>query len=319
MKNVALAFLIIATFGFPGFLAGQFSSDIPGVPRASVPFYGGNQGRTEMDFLYFQNSSQPQEKWVGQARLGYGRSIRIGSKMEFGFAFSFANAVFTQLDEETPESEGFADTYNATNTLQGAFLYGLRFGLKYQPISFVSPEGHGVTAAIGASYQPSLSPGFTVERAGDSLWTGYPGSEAEYGGATPFRTSLNTSQDQLIQIAGMASYRSRRIIADGSLVSTSRSEGDGFPISRFSGMSVRLGGMFRLTPGFALGGAYWSSGASPWQDQIRSPSLDDGDPSYAFVVGFGQRPEVGTDMIVMSPSGSFSESVRVYFRFRTSY
>lgn len=297
----------------------QFSSDIPGVPRASVPFLGGNQGRTEFDFLYFAESSRAEDDWAAQARIGYGRSFRIASNFEFGFDFNLASGHYSKLDEDAIGATPYEDTYQATSLLQGAFLYGLRFGLKYQPIAFVSPEGYGFSAAVGASYQPSLSPGFSLERAGDSTWTGYPGSEKRETNPWPFPASVTAKQDQLIQFAVMASYRSRRIVADAALASTSRSGNGDFPADDFSGFSPKLGLMFRLTPGLALGGAVWGSGASPWQDQIVLPWLVNDSPSYALVVGFGNRSEVGTDLIVMSPSGSLSESSRLYIRVRTSY
>jgi hypothetical protein len=309
--------LLLSGFVIP--VSPQFSSDIPGVPRASVPLLGGNQGRTEFDFLYTGESRRAEEAWAGQARLGYGRSFRIASVFEFGFDFNLAGGRYTQLDEDVVAETRYVSDYNATRLVQGAFLYGLRFGAKFQPVAFVSPEGYGFSAAIGASFQPSLNPGFSLEIAGDSTWSAYPGSEKEDASPWPFPASVAVKQDRVIQVAAMGSYRSRRILADAALVSTNRSGERRFPTQRFSGFSPKLGVMFRLTPGLALGGAVWGSGASPWQDQIAVPWMVDNDPSYALVAGFGVRPEVGTDLIVMSPSGSFSESTRLYIRFRTSY
>jgi hypothetical protein len=289
----------------------QYSSDIPGVPRASVPLHGSKQSRTEWEVMAVKLTGTNGDTMIFGTRIGVGRSYRVTSTFEMGFDFTLLQGSFTKLPTSVavpPVSNKYAESLA---------LYGLRIGGKLRPYSDVTPEGYGVDLAVAASFGPPLKPVFGVELKNDTATTGgYAGSSKE---TAP--TLFNTLRSW-VQIAGMASYRSQRLLIDGALVSETVSKDKSTtgekasPLALYSGVAPRIGAVVRLTPGFAVGGSYWGDGAPPWRDAQVVGGRAEKATKLGAVITFGSRAESGTDIMVTSPTGAFSKSVRVYFRFR---
>jgi hypothetical protein len=304
-------------------LAAQFSSDIPGVPRASVPFRGGHQNRTEWTFAGYRI---PTDAEVGDTtafgmRLSYGRSYRVRTSFELGFDITITDGLF----QMSPDDPGAVSGPDNRNYMRAAGMYGLRIGGKWRPVSALDTDGYGWEAAVGAAIQPSLKPLIGAERYADSTRIGgqfHPVDEdAPAGGlrgADPFGSIHTTSF-----LMGMASYRSQRILVDAALVAEAvqdDDEAEGLsPLVKFGGVSPRLGAMYRITPGTAIGVSYWGKGAPPWRDQI-AVGVPGGtkEEHYGFILSRGSRPESGIDLMVSTPNGEWGQSVRLYIRGRST-
>jgi hypothetical protein len=285
----------------------QFSSDIPGVPRAATPFAGGRQVRTEYDFSFHRFGGAPGDTLMVAGRVGFGRSWRIRSDWEVGYDLSLLEGAHAQSPDD--ESGGNVAVVHYT---RGVLLHGVRIGAKYRPISSITPEGYGYHVALGVALQPAIKPAFAVTHGDTTLLGGaFVGSDSPIVGPVP----------QALQFAVMGSYRARRVTADAALLlekSEAGSVSDGpSPVAIYDGISLRLGATFRATPSLALGGTFWGQGAPPWRDRVvlRGPTED---RNVGLLVSFGSRPEAGTDLILSSPTGSLTKSVRLYIRTRST-
>jgi hypothetical protein len=301
----------------------QFSSDIPGVPRASVPFRGGHQNRTEWTFAGYRIPTEPE---VGDTtafgmRLSYGRSYRVATMFELGFDFTITDGFY----QRPPEDTGVPGGEPGSSYMRASGVHGLRIGGKWRPVSALDPDGYGWEAAIGAAIQPALKPLIGAERYADSTRIGgqfHAVDEDATGGlhgADPFGGVSTASM-----VSAMASYRARRLLVDVALVGEAVRKGDEAdeglsPLLNFDGLSPRLGAMFRLTPGIAVGGSYWGKGAPPWRDQVvvGVPGAVK-EEQYGVILTLGSRPESGVDMMLSSPNGEWSQSVRLYIRGRST-
>ncbi|MEX0893235.1 MAG: hypothetical protein WEB88_13800 [Gemmatimonadota bacterium] len=297
----------------------QFSSDIPGVPRASVPFRGNHQNRTEWTFAGYKipGAADVGDTTALGVRVTFGRSYRIRNVFELGFDISIIDGLLERPPEDTlPGAPPGPGSY-----IRGSGFYGLRIGGKWRPFSALDLDGYGWEGAIGAGVQPSLRPLIGAESYDDSTrFGGQFSGEAEPGlrGSDPFgRIHMATF------LSGMASYRSQRILADVALVAEAVRESDEAdgpsPLVKFDGVSPRGGVMYRLTPSLALGASYWGNGAPPWRDQISVgvPGAAKGE-HYGFIMTLGSRPESGTDFMVSTPTGDWGQSVRLYIRGRST-
>jgi hypothetical protein len=321
MRARVLFVLLAGLLGLQAEAVAQFSSEMPGVIRAGVPFRGGHQNRTAWDFGFYSRAAVPDESVGAGAdslfftgRLSFGQSYRIGSRLEVGFDLAFADGLYIHPPSSETETKSIG-TKDTGKYARGAALYALRIGTKFRPVQMLSPEGYGFDAAIGVGYQPVLEPvwGWTMQ--GDSVRMGLMGRGEED------RDPIVGKIPGAGQLAGVVSYRSRRIQADAGL-SYERSfesiSAEENVAGSYLGLNPQAGAMFRLTPGLAVGATWWGGGAPPWRDQIRIGLPQEEGSSFTPVVSFGSKPESGLDLVVSSPTGQFSESVRLYIRARST-
>ena len=88
---------------------------------------------------------------------------------------------------------------------------------------------------------------------------------------------------------------------------------------KYDGLSPRIGVMYRLRPNIALGASFWGKGAPPWRDEIWvGVPGEQKKEQYGFTLTLGSRPESGTDLMISSPTGNWSESARLYVRMRAT-
>lgn len=295
--------LVLVTFLLvPGLLEAQFSSDIPGVPRARVPYLSGNQGRFELGLVGYRLRGEQVDTIGGSVRMGFGHSFRIAGAFEFGYDVT--------LGEFRMLSPGSAPGGEApSKSMDGTFGYAARFGLKYQLLGIRDPEGYGMSASVGASFQPALKPVFSFSRAADSTVTrGYAGGAPRNG--DPDQILVSTTG-----LLGAVGYRSPRVHADFALQYSIASTPTGIsPVESFDGVFASIGAKVFLTESFALGGSFWGTGPPPWRGRIPIQQRPSDSQQGAFIVSFGGL-EHGTDIIISSPTNDFSESASFFVRF----
>ncbi len=216
-RNVLLGLLAVTT-AIPSAASAQFTSEIPGVPRAGVPWNGHAQGRVGIDLSGFRIEEETGIHWVGRAGVDWGRSYRIGPNLEVGFDLGLASGL---LDNYRPaEDQTDEGPITASEVVIG---YGVTVGAKLRPISYLSTAGHGFEAAIAASFRYGSEPVFAYEMVGDSSRTG-----GLFVGADSDSTS-GTEEDLLLESASavggglILSYRTPRIMADVALMFESAS------------------------------------------------------------------------------------------------
>jgi hypothetical protein len=300
----------------------QFSSDIPGVPRAAISIRGGKQARTEWTFTGGKAAGAVagQDSISGGIRLGFGRSYRIGSQFEVGYDFTFIDGVFVQPPKGTGTGAAAA-AQSYTRALAG---YGIKVGGKFRAYSALDPDGNGLQVSIGGALQPALKTLYGFEKLKDSTRTGSQFSNKETTAPSAvFRTNPFAKLRSSTMLAVMGSYRSRRLLGDAALmtetVGAQDASGDPSPTQTYNGLSIRLGGAYRVTRGFAVGASTWGNGAPPWRDEVRLsvPGKVKAE-KYALLLQFGSTPEAGVDLMLTSPTGSFAESARLYVRARST-
>ena len=288
-------------------LQAQFSSNIPGIPRASIPFYGGSQGRFEFDVTGIKVPAGAEDDSIGaRLRLGFGKSWRIASNFEFGFDVTLAEANFERSPTDSLEHADQQDR------VFGSAGYGLRFGFKARPISYLSPKGHGFDVAVGVAYQPSLEPVASMSKVGDTTTTsGLLGSDPEGPGEEAEAPKVHAATQFLLAL----SYTNPRVTVDAALLhERTNTEGLSPLLVVYQGLSPRLGVKLRLTHGFSLGGMYWGTGAPPWRDRLAGGIGAGETRELGLLLGFGSTPGKGTDLMITSPTGSFGESINLYWR-----
>jgi hypothetical protein len=323
-RYLAVLVLLAATLQ-PERLEAQFSSDIPGVPRASIPFRGGHQNRTEWTFAGYRipTLAEAGDTTAFGLRLSYGRSYRVATTFEIGFDITITDGLFQRPPQDSIALGGTS----GSNYMRASGLYGLRLGGKWRPISALDPDGYGWEVAVGGAIQPALKPLIGAERYADSTRIGGQfhkqddDAQPERGlnGADPFGT-LHTASF----VTGMASYRSKRVLVDVALVAEAVSGDDesdavASPLVKFDGLSPRAGAMYRLRRSLAVGVSYWGKGAPPWRDQI-SVGVPGAvkEEHYGFILTTGARPESGVDLMVSTPNGDWGQSVRLSIRARST-
>jgi len=321
--RIALTALVATIAAAPA--AAQFSSDIPGVPRASISVRGGHQNRTEWTFSGYRvpTTTNVGDSLAGGLRVGFGTSYRILSQFELGYDFTLLDGYAVQpptpKTTTTTTSAAKPETY-----LRGLAAYGFRIGGKYRPIVALDPDGNGYEIAFGAAVQPQLKPLYGIERQGDSTRQGGQFQKNDKAvSSTFFRSNPFAKLSATTDIAAMASYRSRRLIGDVAIVAekaADRTAVDGpSPLGVFDGVSIRAGGSYRLAPSIAVGGAFWGLGSPPWRDEVRLNVLgQEKTEQYAFLLQFGSAPEAGVDLMYDSPTGNYGQSGRLYLRFRST-
>jgi hypothetical protein len=301
----------------------QFSSDIPGVPRASISIRGGHQNRTEWTFTGYKvpNAASSGDTIAGGLRLGFGQSYRVLGQFELGYDLTLFDAYALQ-----PPSIKTADAKSTSEPtyMRGIAAYGIRIGAKYRPVVALDPDGNGYEVAFGAAIQPELQPLYGIEHMGDSSRQGGQFSHDNAAtSSTVFRSNPFAKLSSAVEAGAMGSYRARRITGDAALliehVPERNASTDPSPVSLTDGLSLRVGGAFRLTPSISVGGSYWSKGAGPWRDDIRlaAPGKHQ-DDHFAFLLQFGSEPEAGIDLMYSRPTGKYSESGRLYLRMRST-
>jgi hypothetical protein len=322
VRHGALFLLIVAgLMALPEPIEAQFSSDIPGVPRASVPFRGSHQNRTEWTFAGYRIPTAPElgDTMAFGMRISYGRSYRVRTMFEVGFDFTIADGLY----ERPPQDSVALGDAAGTSYMRASALYGLRVGAKWRPISALDPDGYGWEAAVGGAVQPSLRPVIGAERYADSTRVGGQFSGDDQGSGLLSGDPFG-SIHMATFVAGMASYRSKRVLLDAALVGeavqkSDEDQGMDSPLVRFDGVSPRLGAVYRLNPSIAIGASFWGKGAPPWRDQIAVgvPGASK-EEQYGFILSLGSRPESGTDIMISTPTGAWRESVRLYVRGRST-
>jgi hypothetical protein len=310
--------LTLAVVSVPA--AAQFSSDFPGVPRGAISIRGSKQARTEWTLGY---NTIPAGASAGDTvgfgvRLGFGRSYRVRDQFEIGFDYSFLDLAYQQ---PPAAAAGAPETKSYIRGLAG---FGFRVGAKMRAYSSIDQDGYGYQASFGIAYQPSLKALIGAEYVGDSSRIGGQFSEAKPASpGSAFKHNPFASMYSGITLGAMGSYRSRRLLADAALMNESSSDPaageDPSPITPYDGISLRVGGAYRLTRSIAVGGSFWGSGSPPWRDEVRLGIA--GKPKatqLALLFQFGSQPEGGTDLMISSPTGNFAESVQLYFRTRST-
>lgn len=297
----------------------QFSSDFPGVPRGAISIRGGTQARTEWTFT---GNKIPGAAGVGDSigggiRVGLGRSYRVADQFELGYDFTLLDA-----NIQVPPSAA-AGAPKSSNYMRGMAAYAFKLGAKMRPYSSVDQEGNGIEASFGIAYQPTLKTLYGYATSGDSSRTGGQFGNGTSSGSSNslFKGNPFASVQSSIMIAAMGSYRSKRFNADAALTNESVGSGSGdpSPVAGYNGFALRVGGAYRLTRGFAIGGSYWGSGAPPWRDDVRVDVAGKSKATnYALLFQFGAEAEGGTDLMISSPTGNFAQSIRVYLRTRTT-
>ncbi|MGH7467790.1 MAG: hypothetical protein ACRENP_07340 [Longimicrobiales bacterium] len=309
MKLICSALIVGAALGTES-VAAQFSSEFPGVPRAAVPLAGARQSRSEFDLLYFNvPAGTGRDSLAVGMRIGLGRSWRIRSRFEVGFDFSLLEGMHVRERRASSSAEAFP------HYTRGNLGYGLKVGAKFTPLNAVSPEGYGYHAGIGVAFQPSLEAVFGVAFESDTIETG-----GVFVKNTDGADNVLNAIPQSIQVAAMGSYRTRRIALDGALLweKTEETSPIIFPIERYSGVSLHVGAKYHLTRSIAPALLFWGGGAPPWRDRILSRAPGEQESQWGVAVSFGSKPEAGTDLMLMSPTGSLSNSVRLYIRVRST-
>jgi hypothetical protein len=320
MKKRILVLGCAALISWPGDGEAQFSSRIPGIPQAALPSHGRQESRFGLDLTGYRLQGAEGDSLIGTAGVFYGRTLRIGPRVEIGFDLSLADAILVRppgAQDGAPSASEAPETY-----LRGTFAYGLTVGAKGRIISFVSPEGHGIELAIGAGARPALHPLFVLEVEGDStrrggLFGGDGKDDADMDppGRAPLAGRLHFATQFLI--AG--GFRSDRLTADVALLVEGAEEAADSPVTAYSGLAPKVGVLYRLTPGFSFGGAWWSGGAPPWADRIQHRAVRSAGGNVGLVLGFGPRAEEGTQLVIGSPTGSVAEALRLYVRSRHSF
>jgi hypothetical protein len=319
-----IVLVVLATTFVSAPVAAQFSSDFPGVPRASISIRGSTQSRTAFTLSGYKISdgSPTGDTLAGGLRFAFGQSYRIQDALEMGFDFTLLDG----LAVVPPTGAGTSTAAQSTNNryLRGLTGYALRLGAKFRPISALDPDGNGFELAFGGAFQPQLRPLYGMEAQGDSSRAGGQFSPAQ--STTPsavFKQNPFARLDASTMLAGMGSFRSHRLLADVAIVGetgpVASATADPSPLTRYSGVSARVGGVFRLTPGIAVGGSYWGNGSPPWSDQLRfaTPGKVKSE-QYGFLLQLGSTPESGWDLMLTSPTGKFAESARLYIRHRAT-
>ena len=301
-RHFVVLFMGLFLLGFPPALQGQFSTNFPGIPRGSIP---GGQGRFELDSWWARaDNGDGAEVTDGfGVRLAFGKSWRIGSSFELGFDFTLGQAGLVRL----PESQ--VGTGEERNTFTAAAGYAPQIGLKWRPFSMVDPDGYGLQASIGVGYRPEMTAVATFWRRDSTYIGGLAGDDPLAGaGEIPSGT--------LIMLA--ASYRQRDFEIDAAILNESAgaipAEGSLIPV--YETTSLRAGGKYRLTPGFALGAAFWSGGSPPGRDRIPLGLDDNSKPRIGLMLSFGRFVGKWTDLLVYSPTGNFSDGVALHLSVR---
>lgn len=281
----------------------QFSTDLPGVPRGRAAFLSGGQGRFELDFAGYKLPATEGDSLAGSLRIGFGNSWRIGSNFELGYDLSLGELRVLKPANLVPDADAPPIGVN------GTVLYGVRVGLKYQFFNVVDPDGYGISASVGGAFHPELEPVFLYSKEDTTTLTGgYAGDAPEEGGIDAVLSASTI-------FMGAVSYRMERFDADAALVMENLSEAEGVsPVRQYDGVSLALGARYRLTGGFAVGISYWGSGAPPWRDRIKLDLREEDEAKFGFLLSFGSQLEEGTDIMISSPTGSFSESISIYLR-----
>ena len=298
----------------------QFASDFPGVPRASISLSSGQQNRTAWTLSGYKipgASGGPGDTVAGGLRLAIGRSYRIRSNFEAGFDFTLVDGlgIFPPKGSSTTTTRVNGSTY-----YQALVAYAFRIGGKWRPISALDQDGNGYELAIGGAFQPELKPLYGYEMVGDSSRSG--GQFQTTKASTAFRRNPFAKISASTAVAGMASYRSRRLRGDAAIVGEAVPDrvatADPSPITAYTGVSLRLGGVFRVNPSFAVGGSYWGNGSPPWSDEVRlNVPGKRAKEQWGFLLQWGD-PESGIDIMPSFPTGKISEAARLYIRFRSA-
>lgn len=314
MKTLPLVLAVVATVIVTNPVQAQFSSDVPGIPRAFIPYLGSRQSRATVDLTYFNvGNASGSDTLAVAAGLGYGRTWRLNPRWEFGVDLSVFQASFEQF----PTPPGGVVSNNMKPMTSGLLLYGLRLGLKFSPYYSLSPQGYGFQTAVGVAFQPSLKPVAAADLQGDSAYTG------GLVGSKRSQVSIVGNVPQSVQVLAVASYRSRRIGLDAGLIYESSklagNAGGPVPVMYFSGLSPRVSFTYRLLPGFGLGFAWWGNGSPPWRDQVFLDGPKGRTHTIGAVLTFGSTPGAGTDIMIMSPTGSFAKSIRLFLQTRSIF
>ena len=247
-------------------------------------------------------------------RIGLGRSYRIQSAFEAGFDFTLGEG----LAVIAPSSS--ATTAKPQNYYRALSFYAFRIGAKWRPLAALDEDGNGYELSVGGSFQPQLKSLAGYEQQGDSIR--YGGQFQDTKANPAFKSNPFASISASTAIAGMASYRARRFRGDAAILAEAVPDRaatlDPSPLTPYTGVSLRAGGVFRLTPSFALGGSYWGNGSPPWSDEVRlgTPGKQSA-TQWGFLIQLGD-PDSGWDIMPSFPTGKASEGVRLYFRKRSS-
>lgn len=318
--RVAFAALVATVVASPA--AAQFASDFPGVPRASISIAGGRQSRWAWALSGYKvpNTAGTGDTLAGGVRLGFGQSYRIQGQFEIGFDITLADGFAAKTPSPDANSAVKNDVY-----ARGLAGYGFRIGGKFRPIAALDPDGYGYEVALGAAFGPELKSLYGYEVQGDSSRSGGQfNSDDKTKASAAFSDNPFAKLQSSTMVAAMASYRSRRLLADAALVAETvpdrAATADPSPLNVYTGVSPRVGASFRLTPGIAVGGSYWGTGSPPWWDEVRfhSPGKHSTE-QYGFLAQFGSESESGLDLMVSSPTGNFAQSLRIYIRTRATH
>ena len=91
---------------------------------------------------------------------------------------------------------------------------------------------------------------------------------------------------------------------------------DRYLLTVYGGTALRSGALYRVTPSMGMGLTWWGDGAPPWRHRIPLTVGKAQARRWGVVLSLGATQGKSLDMVVTSPTGSFSESISVYLRAR---
>jgi hypothetical protein len=297
---------ITAALAQPSTALAQLYSEIPGLTSASVPYVGRSQSRIDFDLLYHRTVTLPGGEWGAEARLAYGRSTRIFANGELGFDFSLANGAYLKRSA--------ADQGGSEAFLGGHAVYGFRVAGKYRLLSTMTPWREGVEIAAFSIFQPGMRTGISIIKDGDETWSG-----GLFRSPNDEQSQFDVFHVPSSWTAGLAlGYRSTRLALDAELAYESTQTADNPVMAAYDGLYPRVGIMYRLTPGFAAGAAYWGGGSPPWSGQGSLPGVERMTDTFGAVLTLGGREGAGTDLVFASSLRRGDAPIRLFIRARTS-
>ena len=307
---VAAAVLLTPVMGEVGIthasVEAQLTTELPGVPSPGVPTLSRSRSEWAWEGALTWRSEEAGVRRFVESRAALARSYRILRNGEVGVRLTLAD-VSALIPEEGTDSSGAATRWD------GSVGYGVTLGAKYRFLSLVDLDGHGIEAAVVGTWRPRLEPALRYFREGDDVRgaSGLLGGRAaasmeDAAPAPPVEVPARRTAGFVVGV------RQRRWLADASLVHQTVGDAE-FPWVRSSeGMAFRAGVMGQVTRGTSVGLAWWGGGDPPWDNAPVRPDAGRSDPSYGLVLSLTERRGAGTRLMVTAPTGSFSDSLRLY-------
>ncbi len=285
-------------------VAAQLSTELPGIPSPGVPTLSRSRAEWAWEGALTWKSDDPAVRRFVESRVAVGRSYRIFRNAELGLRLTLAD-----LAVLVPEAE--VDGEGVPSRFDGSVGYGVVLGAKYRVLSLVDPQGHGVEAALVGTWQPRLEPAIRHVRQGDDIRK-TSGLIAGRAGEADEPVAPSVEVPQRTALGAVVGIRQPRWLADVAVVRQQVGEVEVPWVRQRDGVGVRAGAMARLTPGLSAGVAWWGGGDPPWDNTPIRSDAGRQEASLGLVLSFAERRGAGTRVMITAPTGSFSESIRLY-------